>query len=139
MSYEESIKSISLDADSSVGIFTGVPGQPGSASPNGGKQYCAVKLTGNHQVGLAASLGSTPKVFGVLQNKPQRPGEAATVCIFGVSNVLSGAAFAAGDYLTTDSAGRFIANGTSGSTTVSNIIAVAPVTGANQLAPALLR
>ena len=76
MAYEESLRSITLNADSSLGIYTGVPGQPGSPDPHGGKQYHFVKVTGVHQVGLA---DATAAVVGVLQNKPQGTGQAATV------------------------------------------------------------
>lgn len=84
MSYEESLRSISLVADSSIGVYTGVPGQPGSAVPNAGKQYRFLKVTGSDQAGLA---GAGPAI-GVLQNKPQKVGAAATVAIRGVSNVI---------------------------------------------------
>ena len=66
MAYDEAIRSISLDADSSIAVYTGVPGLPGSADPNGGKQYRFVKVTGAGTVGLAtaaanASLTSTSR------------------------------------------------------------------------------
>lgn len=85
MSYEESLRSISLNADASIGIYTGVPNLPGSAVPNSGKQYRFLKVTGPDQVGLAAAAGAA---IGVLQNKPQQVGQAATVAISGVSNVV---------------------------------------------------
>jgi Uncharacterized conserved protein (DUF2190) len=94
MAYEESLRSITLNADSSIGIYTGVPGQPGSPDPHGGKQYHFVKVTGVHQCGLAAATGD---VVGVLQNKPQGTGQAATVAIAGVSKVVSDVAITAGD------------------------------------------
>ena len=105
MSYEESLKSISLDADDTIGIYTGVPGLPGSAKPNTGKQYTFVKVTGIHQAGLA---GTGDKVIGVLQNKPQEPGAAATIGFHGVSNVQVGAEFSAGDLITQDANGAAI-------------------------------
>ena len=116
MSYEESLKSISLDADASIGIYTGVPGLPGSAKPNTGKQYTFVKVTGIHQAGLA---GTGDKVVGVLQNKPQQPGAAATVAYSGVSNVSVGAAFSAGDLITQD------ANGAATAGDASNAVGIA--------------
>jgi len=85
MSYEESLRSVSLVADSSIGVYTGVPGLPGSAVPNSGKQYRFLKVTGSDQVGLAAAAGLA---IGVLQNKPQKVGAAATVGIRGISNVI---------------------------------------------------
>jgi hypothetical protein len=130
MSYEEKIQSISLDADSSIGIFTGVPGQPGSASPNGGKQYCFVKVTGAHQVGLATA--ATDISAGILQNKPQNPGAAATVGIFGVSNVLVAAAVAAGALVAPDAAGKAVLDATNGRWQT-----LKAATGANELIPVL--
>jgi len=95
MSYEESLRSISLVADSSIGIYTGVPGIPGSAVPNSGKQYRFVRVTGADQAGLTATAGAS---IGVLQNKPQKIGAAATVGIRGVTNVIVDALpIAAGD------------------------------------------
>jgi hypothetical protein len=130
MSYDEKIQSISLDADSSIGIYTGVPGQPGSASPNGGKQYCFIKVTGAHQVGLATA--ATDVIAGILQNKPQTPGAAATVGIFGVSNVLVAAAVAAGALVAPDAAGKAVADATNGRWQT-----LKAATGANELIPVL--
>lgn len=130
MSYEESLKSISLDADASLGIYTGVPGQPGSAVPNSGKQYTFVKITGAHQVGSCTA--ATDKTFGILQNKPQRPGAAATVGIFGVSNVVAGAAIAAGALVAPDAQGRAVTDATNGKWQAIGIAA-----GAGELVPVL--
>lgn len=94
MAYEESLRSITLNADATVAVYTGVPSQPGSPNPHGGKQYHFVKVTGVHQVGLAGAADTT--VVGVLQNKPQVTGQAATVGIRGVSKVVSDVAVTAG-------------------------------------------
>lgn len=94
MAYEESLRSITLNADSSLAVYTGVPGQPGSPTPHGGKQYHFVKVTGAHQVGVADA--DDTNVVGVLQNKPQNTGNAATVGIRGVSKVVADAAINAG-------------------------------------------
>lgn len=112
MSYEENLKSFSADADASVGIYTGVPGQPGSAVPNSGKQYCGLKYTGKNQVGLATAAGDS--VIGALQNKPQRPGAAATVGYQGITNLLAGAPVGAGVEVVVDATGRFIPGATTG-------------------------
>jgi hypothetical protein len=104
MSYEENLRMLSMDADASIGIYTGVPGQPGSLSPNGGFQYRMVKLVAKNTVGLCTS--ATDAVFGVLQNKPQRPGQAATVGYEGITNVTAGATVAVGDLLVPDATGR---------------------------------
>lgn len=118
--YEENLKSLSYDADSSVGIFTGPPGVPGSAAPNYGMQYRAVTITGKNQVGLAvatlADAGADPPVdaapapacAGVLQNKPQRPGAAATVGYQGITLAMAGAAISAGAECIPDATGRFV-------------------------------
>jgi hypothetical protein len=112
MSYEESLKSVSFEADASVGIYTGVAGQPGSASPNSGKMYCFVKITGAHQVGLCTA--ATDNVVGILQNKPQRPGAAATVGIYGISNVIASAAIAAGALVAPTATGTAVTDATNG-------------------------
>src|SRR5262245_18942472 len=109
MAYEESLRSITLNADASIGIYTGVPGQPGSPDPHGGKQYHFVKVTGVHQVGLAAAAGD---VVGVLQNKPQGTGQAATVGYHGVSKVVSDVAITAGDPIYCSADGQAAKTGT---------------------------
>lgn len=109
MAYEESLRSITLNADDSLAVYTGVPNQPGSPSPHGGKQYHFVKVTGAHQCGLA---GSGDKVIGVLQNKPQHEGNAATVAIRGVSKVVCDAALDAGDEVAASADGQAAAAGT---------------------------
>lgn len=109
MAYEESLRSITLNADSSLAVWTGVPGQPGSADPNGGKQYHFVKVTGAHQVGLANATDTI--VVGVLQNKPQNNGNAATVGIRGVSKVVCDAAVTAGDVITVSADGQATTGG----------------------------
>lgn len=134
MSYEETLRSISLDADSSLGIYTGVPGQPGSAVPNTGMQYRGIKLTGAHQVGLATAASDI--IVGIIQNKPQRAGEPATVGISGVTNVMSGAAFAAGVEIVVDGTSRFIAGATTGHG--RKLISLGVSSGAGQLVPAML-
>jgi hypothetical protein len=109
MAYEESLRSITLNADSSLGIYTGVPGQPGSPNPHGGKQYHFVKVTGVHQVGLAGATGS---VVGVMQNKPQGTGQAATVAIAGVSKVVSDVPITAGSSIQVSADGQAAITGT---------------------------
>jgi hypothetical protein len=139
VSYEEVLRSVSLDADASIGIYTGVPGLPGSASPNAGMQYRIVKITGAHQVGLATGAANEPRV-GVLQNKPQMPGMASTVGIAGISNVVAGAAVAAGDYLVPNANGQAVPQGTSGATTSAGamLLAIDVAAGAGDMFPALI-
>lgn len=128
MSYEENLRCRSLDADASIGFYTGVPGMPGSTVPNGGKQYCLVKLTGKHQCGLA--VAATDDVVGVLQNKPQGPGFAATVGYEGVTKVVAGAAFAVGVRLGPDAQGRAIPQAD------GPLRSEAPAGGAGEIVPA---
>lgn len=106
--YDESIRSITLDADASLGHYTGVPGLAGSADPNKGHQYCFVKVTGAHQCGLADTTANEI-VIGVMQNKPQVTGAAATVALRGVSLVEAGGTITAGAAIKVDSVGRGVA------------------------------
>ena len=132
MAFNESIASISLAADASLGIYTGVPGQPGSAVPNSGMQYRFVKVTGKAQCGLATDSGD--RVVGVLQNKPQNPGAAATVGTWGISYVTAGAAVAPGDNVTSDAEGRAV-KATAG---VGNGVALTASANAGELVSVLL-
>lgn len=136
MPYEESLRSISLDADSSIGFYTGQPGQPGSTDPNYGKQFCFIKVTGAHQTGLATAAANE-LVAGVLQNKPQKAGEAATVGIRGVSLLMAGAAVTAGAGVKCDATSRGV-TATPG-TDVSLAIALGSASGAGEVFPVLLR
>jgi|SRR6187431_1720604 len=131
MAYEESLKSVSLDADATVALYTGVPGLPGSAVPNSGHQYKFVKITGRHQVGLAVADG--PAV-GVLQNKPQVTGQAATVGFIGISTVRTGGAVAAGAAVSSDASGRAVTAGSGAKLGV----AIEASTGADELIAILL-
>jgi hypothetical protein len=110
MAYEESLRSITLNADATLAVYTGVPGQPGSPSPHGGKQYHFVKVTGVHQCGIANATDTA--IIGVLQNKPQVTGQAATVGIRGVSKVVSDVAITAGDLIQVSSDGQAAKTGT---------------------------
>jgi Uncharacterized conserved protein (DUF2190) len=134
MSYDESLKSITLNADASLAVYTGVPGLPGSPSPNYGLQYRFVKVTGAHTCGLCDD--PTDDAMGVMQSKPQVTGQAATVAIFGVSNVMAGAAITAGALVTSDSTGRAVTT-----TTAADVmgIALGDASGANVLVPVLLK
>lgn len=137
MSYEESLRSVSFNADSSLAVYTGVPNQPGSPKPHYGNIYRFVKITGANQVGRAnTAAGTAGDIVGVMQNKPQVVGEAATVAIRGISNLLSGGAIAAGDHIGADSEGRAV-KAAGGANILA--IAVAPATAAGQVFPALLR
>ena len=108
MSYEQNVRSVSFLADATVGVFTGVPGQPGSLSPNGGTQYKLVKLTAKDTVGLMINTDAVGLLVGVIQNKPQKTGAAVTVAYEGITNVIAGASCAVGDLLSADASGRAV-------------------------------
>jgi len=108
MAFEEGLRSISLNADATLAVYTSVPGQPGSADPNGGKQYRFVKVTGASQVGLADATANEI-VVGVLQNKPQYTGQSATVAIRGVSKVQAGGNVNAGQAVKVKNTGEAVA------------------------------
>lgn len=67
-------------------------------------QYKLVTIESDQDVVLTAAI--TDKPLGILQNKP-KAGQAATICVFGVSKYVSQGATAAGEILgagTTDGA-----------------------------------
>ena len=104
MAYEEKIVAITLEAGSGLAVYTGVPGQPGSADPNGGNQYRFVEIATD---GVRPASGAGESfVIGVLQNKPQFLGSAATVAIAGVSKVEAGENISAGDKVAAGSGGK---------------------------------
>jgi hypothetical protein len=136
MAVEQNLESITLVADSSIGIYTGVPLQPGSPDPHYGKQYCFVKVTGAMTAGLAVTK-ATDVVVGVLQNKPQGTGHAATVAVHGVSMVQSGEDIAAGDSVAFDTTGRAITYTGTGDQLVG--VALTGCAAQNQLVSVLLK
>ena len=106
MSYEESLRSVTLNADSTLGVYTGVPGRPGPAVPNSGNIFRFVKVTGDGVVGLA---GAGEDAIGVVQNKPQGDTHAATVGIRGISNVVLGGTVTAGAEVESNADGQAVA------------------------------
>lgn len=137
MAYDEAIRNITMKADSSLAGYTGVAGTPGAADPNyGNAQYRLVKIVGAKTVGRASAATDNVKAIGVCQSKPQVVGEAVTVAIRGITKVLAGAAFSAGDILKSDGSGRLITS-SDGSTPVG--IAIEDASGANVLSSMLLR
>lgn len=135
MAYEESLHSITLDADSSIAVYTGVAGTLGSPSNPSGLQYRFVILTGEHTAGLAATA-NLASVIGVLQNKPQNTGDSATIGIYGISKVECAAAVAAGAALENDNVGRCL---TQTSTNPILGYAIHSTAAAGQLVSVLLR
>lgn len=135
MAYEEAVRSITLNADATLARYTGVPGMPGSSSPNYGNVYRFVKITAPRSCGLATDATDDSTV-GVMNNKPQVNTQAATVTIRGISIVMCGGTFSAGDKITTDSQGRAV-EATSGDVVLG--IAVEDSAGENTLSSVLLR
>ena len=94
-----------------------------------------IKVTGVHQVGIAN--GSSGEVcIGVLQNKPQYSGNAATVAIRGVTKVVSDVAITAGAKVYVSSDGQ--ATGTASTSTQVVGIAVSTTANAGELVSVLL-
>jgi hypothetical protein len=136
VAYEESVRSITLNADATLAVYTGVPGAPGSPNDNAGKQYRGVKVTGVHQVGVASA--ATDAVVGIVQNKPQATGHAATVAIRGVSKVRMATTITAGAVVYLAADGRGTSAGTPGTTTELGL-ALTTGSAADELVPVLLR
>lgn len=133
MSYEESLISITLNADASIGIWTGVHNQPGAANPHYGKQYHGVTVTADNTAGQSTGANGC---IGVLQSKPQGTGHAATIAISGVSNVLTGSAVAAGSPVYAAADGKLSATAVGAEPRVG--IALAAAASADVLIPVLL-
>lgn len=134
MAQEEGLRSITLNADDSLAVYTGVPGMVGSPNPNYGKQYRFVKVTGSRKAGLA---GADDVVVGVLQSKPQVVGQEATIGIRGVSNVMVGEVLNPGDLVVSDAEGRAVKAGVDA--TALGVVIESTAKAANQLASVLLR
>lgn len=137
MAYDEGLRSVTLTADATAAVYTGVPGLPGSASPNGGNQYKFVKVTGAKQCGLADTTANEI-VVGVLQNKPQTTGSAATVAVRGISKVLAGGNVTAGNAIKVNASGKGVAATLPADAAL--VVGVAVGSGAaDQLIPVLLK
>lgn len=129
MAYEESLRSITLTADNTLAVRTGVPNAPGSPVDNAGNQYRFVTVKGEHLCGRA---DADDVVVGVLQNKPQVPNEAATVGIRGVSKVRVAGPITAGSGVGSGADGRGVTGGSLG-------VALSTATEADELISVLLQ
>lgn len=96
MAYEESLQCITVPANADLSA----------------KQYFFVKLTNSSGTGRAAVTGDGQSAVGVLQNKPDTAGDAATVGFSGVSKVSAGGSITAGQPVASDSAGEAVAAAT---------------------------
>lgn len=82
------------------------------------KQYHFVKMSGNNTVTVCAAITDIP--IGVLQNTPSS-GQAAEVCVFGVTKVVADGTLAAGNRIGTSLDGQADAI-TAGSDTTVTIV-----------------
>lgn len=108
MAYDEGLRSITMLADSSIGIYTGPPGITGSAAPNSGMQHRFVKVVAGVQKAGLCTNAANELALGVLQNKPQHVGDAATVATSGVSLVLAAATFTGGEPVKSNATGQAV-------------------------------
>lgn len=109
MSYRESVRSVTFLAGTGVGVYTGVPGLPGSADPNSGPLHKFVKFSGTQGEVVPASAAANEIVIGVLSNKPQAVGAPATVDISGVAEVVLGGTVSANTAVKVDANGKAVA------------------------------
>lgn len=107
----EAERAITLAADETLAQFTGPPGIPGSAplgkgdGKHTGFSLRFVKPTGPDLCGLATD---GKRVVGLMANKPQVAGDAATVVIRGRAIARAGGALAAGDLVTCNNKGKAV-------------------------------
>src|SRR5687768_2741480 len=93
-------------------------------------QFKFVKLSGTGlQVVVCSAAGEN--AFGVLQDKPDAQGKAASVATLGVSKVVAGGAIAPGDLVTTDAQGRAIAAAKASTNTADAGAASDPLVGSH--------
>lgn len=69
------------------------------------KQYYFVTLNSSKQLAVA---GANVECIGVLQDKPSAAGVGGQVRCFGISKVVCGGTFAAGDKIASDSSGKAV-------------------------------
>jgi hypothetical protein len=80
------------------------------------KQYHFVKMSGDNTVTVCAAITDVP--IGVLQNNP-KSGQAAEVCVFGVTKVVADGVLAAGNRIGTSGDGQADAITVASDTTVT--------------------
>ena len=80
------------------------------------KQYHFVKMSGDNTVTVCAAITDVP--IGVLQNNP-KSGQAAEVCVFGVTKVVADGVLAAGNRIGTSADGQADAITVASDTTVT--------------------
>jgi hypothetical protein len=83
------------------------------------------KLLTVNSSGNAALAGATSLVVGVLQNKPDAAGKAATVAYAGVSKVVAGGSITAGARVTADANGAAVAAASAGDAVLGVALATA--------------
>lgn len=138
-SYEETLVNITLDAADDLAVDTSVTirrqdaggATPDGATANSGFQYRFVQVSGPHEADLYTGAAGE-RAVGVLQNKPQVPGHAATVAIHGISLVEADEAIDAGSGVGASAYGRATDGGDLG-------IAIHDAEAQGDLIPVLLR
>lgn len=96
------------------------------AGPGGSGQFLAVKQSTAADRTVLMAGANTAFAYGILQNKP-KSGEAADVCISGISKAVYGGTVTAGDWLTTDSSSRLITTTTGGQFAMAKAISAGVV------------
>lgn len=84
-------------------------------------RYLFVVPTASNGCALA---GANSRALGVLQNKP-KSGEAATVLTEGQTKVVAGGAFAIGDYVKSDAAGKAVQVAAEAAGTIVELLGIA--------------
>jgi hypothetical protein len=142
MAYDENLVTITLPAAAGIASKTGVSGvDPATGADRGGKQYYFVKVDSSGNAALGAS-GTSEVIIGVLQNKPQVTGAAATIATGGISRVVVGTGgVTAGDAVKVSSTGAAVPVGTLATDLAAGIVVgVALKTGAaGAIVPVALR
>lgn len=140
MAQEEGLRNLTFVAGTGVGVYSGVPGKPGSVSPHPA-QYRAVKGgSAAKEVVLADAADSAPiSIVGVVGNTPQGVGHPVTVGVAGISPVLVGTGgVSAWDPLKIEDGGAFVTATLPGD--AAAVVAIAQQDGVeDEVIPALLK
>lgn len=84
--------------------------RPANADLSAG-QYFLVKISNSSGTGRVAFAGAGERAIGVLQNKPDAAGKAASVAVGQVVKVSAGGSITAGNEVTPDSSGEAVVAG----------------------------
>lgn len=87
------------------GVQVSIPGLEAGADLSTNQFYCVKMSATDNRVSLCDTDGEV--FLGVLQDKPAAAGRQANVVVSGVTKGVAGEALTAGDFVGTDSAGKF--------------------------------